>query len=224
MKMHERMEREKDEPNMLSGPFHCEICGREFPHLQSIKIHLGKHKANDENNLQEYIEKRALRIAASKERSRHRSKVYKAKYKESKEKNKDPNEQAKEADARKLKLLQSIDIDPLIAKSLTFVHHTNTVIEKVQQEIHDTAASTMTTTHSLTTAPSDPSILSTVNSGSGELKATMVGSNVVLGDYVVTDPTAVIMGATDEISELNVVENMAPNFSLLSFIKQNTKS
>ena len=58
----------------------------------------------------------------------------------------------------------------------------------------------------------------------------VVGNSVVLGspmdptntlEYVVSDAATVIVGGSDGISELNV-ENMAPSFSLLSFIKQTT--
>lgn len=78
--MHERIEQEKSAP-APSGPFQCQICGKEFDQIQSIKIHLGKHKANEENTLEEYLQKKALRIQASKERYRQNARVYKQKYK-----------------------------------------------------------------------------------------------------------------------------------------------
>ena len=201
MRMHKRLEKEKQEP-AVDGPFQCEICGREFLQLQSVKIHLGKHKANEESNLQEYMEKSALRLAASKIKNRQKSKVYKAKYKEIK--------------LKKMKLFENLGIDPdsPIVKSMSFKDVVDATTDKVQEIQEDQ-----------TTSPQPSSAIGVNN----EIQATVVvGNSVVLGspidpsktlEYVVADPATVIVGAADEISELNV-ENMAPSFSLLSFIKQ----
>lgn len=221
MRMHQRIEREKEGPS-VDGPFQCEICGREFLQLQSVKIHLGKHKANDENNLQEYLEKRALRLAASKARNRQKSKVYKAKYKEMK--------------VKKIQLLENLGIDPdnPLVKTLVFKDVVNGAvgtavgdvvkeIQEIQPQHEDDGTSNQSTQQDTTT---------TIDAGAidvnNEIK--VVGNSVVLGspmdptkalEYVVSDSATVIVGGTDGISELNV-ENMAPSFSLLNFIKQTT--
>ena len=224
MRMHQRIEREKEGPP-VDGPFQCEICGREFLQLQSIKIHMGKHKANDENNLQEYLEKKALRLAASKARNRQKSKVYKAKYKEMK--------------MQKIQLLENLGIDPgnPLAKSVIFKDivgdgGVGTDADGVVQEIHeihqhheDDGTSNLSTEQDTNTTIDGAAI-----GVDNEIK--VVGNSVVLGspmdptntlEYVVSDAATVIVGGSDGISELNV-ENMAPSFSLLSFIKQtNTK-
>ena len=221
MKMHQRIEREK-EGQSVDGPFQCEICGREFLQLQSVKIHLGKHRANGENNLQEYLEKRALRLAASKARSRQKSKVYKAKYKEMK--------------VKKIQMLENLGIDPgnPLAKNIIFKDVVDGAVgtgadgvvvqeiqEMQQQHQEDDGTSNLSTEQDTTTTIDGAAI--GVNN---EIK--VVGNSVVLGspmdptktlEYVVSDSATVIVGGADGISELNV-ENMAPSFSLLSFIKQ----
>eukprot|EP00111_Clytia_hemisphaerica_P000318 TCONS_00000831-protein len=199
LNMHERMEKEKTEPPM-GGPFNCQICGREFLQLQSMKIHLGKHKANQETNLEEYLQKKAQRLAASKEKNRQNARIYKAKYKEKK--------------ATKMRILQDLGIEPdnPIAKTVDLTGIIDNEGGTAELKIVEEAAD----------QPEGEQAVISVNK---QVEPITVGKNVVLGsalnetlEYVVaTDSTSVVVG--DDVAGISV-ENMAPGFALLSFLKQ----
>lgn len=215
--MHERIERQKNEPE-VTGPFRCEICGKEFPFLQSIKIHLGRHKSNQENNLEEYLEKKAIRQAASKERYRQNAKVYKIKY--------------KEMQLQKSRILKELGIEPdnPVAKTIDFkgiLKNLEAVGQEGMEQVTDTASASTSMQQRYQPEVVDDTV---------EVEADVVDNDVVIdtaqliaakaAEYVVStgahstdDQGEIVQG--DEVTEINM-ENLdsSTSFAILNFINK----
>lgn len=233
--MHERLEQEKSTPAPV-GPFKCEICGREFDHLQSIKIHMGRHKANQEKTLEDYLEKNALRKQASKEKYRKNARVYKQKY--------------KVMQTQKLRILKELGLDPdnPIVKTIDFKNLVKTFpVSDGGVGIDDECSQLIAATNILTHAQGQPHLLvEGETSGEGILAtsdqlndavATMeevetnivdeTGVNVVIDslepsrgvEYVVTEGSTVVVEHGDEVHEINVAD-LNPGLTLLNLLRQ----
>lgn len=242
--MHERQEREKSNP-VPTGPFQCEICGKQFEHLQSIKIHLGKHKANEENSLEEYLQKKAMRAQASKEKYRKNARVYKQKY--------------KVMQTQKQRILKELGLDPgnPIVKTIDFKNLMKTLptlsdddstgadggcgeveimvsaadlLQHAQEESHhllvegDSHTSTIMTTTTTTVDDqlNEPQV--------EEVETNIVeepGINVVIDteletgkavDYVVAEGSTVVVEHGTEVHEITM-EDLDSGLTLLNFLR-----
>jgi len=218
--MHERIEREKQEPEPTE-PFRCEICGREFPYLQSIKIHMGRHKSNQENSLEEYLEKKAIRQAASKERYRQNAKVYKIKY--------------KEMQLQKSRILKELGIEPdnPIAKTIDFKGILKNWDRVCQEEGEQETNAFTSDTPSTSLQSHQPVVVDDIV----EVEADVVDNDVVIdtaqliaakaAEYVVSGgahstDTQIVVEQGEEVTEINM-ENLdsSAEFTILNFITKN---